>query len=594
MVEEKRSLKASPGLLTTYLELLGDLRGQAARTLALGTLAGLLEGVALTALFPLLSLGQIDRSREVMGLAGTRLAVVAASFFVIVAGLASLTRALSQRGILRVRAEVDRRMRTRSLKAIMEVDWSIFHMVGESDIAESVLAEGERTADGLQSGMHALSGIGAVVALYAFAVVVAPAISLVTTLIGLIGALAYQRLSRHVQGQRHQVRDETAAAVRQAMDLATAAKYLRSTGDAGEMTIRVEESFETLARSTYRVGSHVAVSRFWVEAGAALFLGALLLASAFSGRFTAATLIFLALFYRVVPRVVAFHEGVAQAGLQVHWYHSWKERIDTLSSNRMELPRGPAPGPVNVLELRRVGFTYPGASRTVLREISIRIEEGEFIAIVGRSGSGKTTMLDLLSGLLRPTAGAVLVGGISLHDLDLLAWQRRIGLMLQDTPLRQGTVLDNIVGRLPADLPQARRCAQVAEVDEFVSALPLGYGTLVGERGSRLSGGERQRIALARALYREPLLLLLDEPTSALDPVAEASIVRSLVRIKGGCTIVLVAHRLTTVRHADRILVLDDGIICQTGTWEELERQSGPFTAMLREQADPAVSVAHR
>jgi ABC-type bacteriocin/lantibiotic exporter with double-glycine peptidase domain len=361
------------------------------------------------------------------------------------------------------------------------------------------------------------------------------------------------------------------------------------------MTERAKESFEVLGRTGYLVGGQVVVTRFWIEAAAALFLGSLLLASALTGEFTPGTLVFFALFYRVVPRGLAFHEGVAQAALQRNWYESWKRRIETLRSNRVGVPTGQTPRFTDSIEFHDVSFAHPGSDRLVLNGISVRIDAGEFVAVVGPSGSGKTTFLDLLTGLLRPSVGAILVDGVSLQDVDLVAWQRRIGLMLQDTPLQQGTVLQNITGRLPHDPVRARRCAQAAEVDDFVSALPLRYETPVGERGGRFSGGERQRIALARALYREPAVMLLDEPTSALDPAAEASIVRSLMRIKGQCTIVLVAHRLSTVRHADRILFLHDGDIRQSGTWEELEAdEQGEFAAMLREQADPGFSVMHR
>lgn len=574
------------------MDLLGDLRWHAGRALALGTLAGLLEGVALTTLIPLLHLGATTQPREVFGLSGRATGIAAVVAFVVVAGVASLSRALSQRGILRVRSEVDRRMQAESLEAIMAVNWSTFHTLGEAEIAESILAEGERTADGLQSGMQAMSGVGAVLALAAFAAFVAPLISLVALVVGSIGTVGYRHLSSDLQAQRHKVRDESSTATKEAMELVTSAKYLRSTGEAPGATERAKASFDALARTSYLVGGHLVIARFWIEAGAAIFLGSLLLVSALTGRFTPATLVFFALFYRLVPRALAFHEGVAQARLQRHWYESWKARIETLRKDRVELPEGKVPSFANAIEFQGVGFTHPGSERPVLRDVSIQVGQGEFVAVVGPSGSGKTTILDLLSGLLRPTLGSITFDGTSLHDVQLTEWQHRVGLMLQDTPLQHGTILSNITGQLPTDPRRVRSCAQAAEIDAFVSALPLGYETPVGEGGGRLSGGERQRIALARALYREPLVMLLDEPTSALDPVAEASIMRSLIRVKGRCAIVLVAHRLSTVRHADRILVLVDGAIRQSGTWAELAREEdGPFASMLREQEDPALAL---
>lgn len=209
-----------------------------------------------------------------------------------------------------------------------------------------------------------------------------------------------------------------------------------------------------------------------------------------------------------------------------------------------------------------VSFTYPGASAAALSGISLRITPGEFVAIVGRSGSGKSTLAMLLAGLYPPDKGTITVDGVDLRELDRAAYRRQIGYIHQDARLYHGTIRDNIVfGADDVDRGDLRRVVELARVHEEITALPMGYDTLVTSSGAGLSGGQRQRIVLARALAKRPRLLILDEATSALDPALEEEIFRGLIGT--GLTLVVAAHRLTVIDDADQVLVLRGGKIVE-------------------------------
>lgn len=225
---------------------------------------------------------------------------------------------------------------------------------------------------------------------------------------------------------------------------------------------------------------------------------------------------------------------------------------------------------------RGVHFSYGG--EPVLQDLSFQVKKGEMVALVGPSGAGKTTLLNLLPRFYEINAGAILIDGLDIRDVTLDSLRSQIGMVTQQTILFNETVRYNVgYGRLDASEAEILEALKAAQAYDFVMALPQGLDTVIGERGLRLSGGEAQRLAIARALLKDPPILLLDEATSSLDSEAEREVQKALDRLMEGRTTLVIAHRLSTVRHAQRILVLEGGRLVETGTHEELLKAGGLY-----------------
>ena len=232
------------------------------------------------------------------------------------------------------------------------------------------------------------------------------------------------------------------------------------------------------------------------------------------------------------------------------------------------------------LTLNDVAYRYPGAADSAVRGLSLKIEKNKSVALVGPTGCGKTTVVDLLMGLLPAAEGRLAVDGVTVDDANVTQWQRLVGHVAQQIFLFDDTVARNIAFGIPdsrIDMEKVERAARLARLHNFVMELPQGYATVVGERGIRLSGGERQRIGIARALYHDPELLVLDEATSALDNITENAVLEALQTLAGRKTIIMVAHRLSSVTSCDLICVMEAGQIVERGSYDELIRTSERF-----------------
>ncbi|PYL27374.1 MAG: hypothetical protein DMF45_12400, partial [Verrucomicrobia bacterium] len=238
------------------------------------------------------------------------------------------------------------------------------------------------------------------------------------------------------------------------------------------------------------------------------------------------------------------------------------------------------------IELRNISFKYGGPeSPNILNGITMQMAPGQMVALVGRSGCGKTTLIKLIAGLLEPTEGTILFDNVDLKNLNYRDVRRHIGMVLQENHIFNDTIARNVsFGDPEPDLDRVLWAAQAAAAHDFIMRLPLGYETKIGESGLSLSGGQKQRVAIARAIYNNPPVIIFDEATSALDTESERAIQDNLGRLMADRTTIVIAHRLSTVREAHAIVVLEKGSVAEIGTHDELMAQRGLYFYLSSQQ----------
>ena len=291
-------------------------------------------------------------------------------------------------------------------------------------------------------------------------------------------------------------------------------------------------------------------------------------------------LAFFAAFGQSMSSIGALASGISAALIAIPRI----ARLRPLISSAAELSEGrTSPGELSgTVELSRVTFRYASSGPPVLEDVSLRIAAGEYVAIVGPSGSGKSSLFRLLLGFEKPQAGTVFFDGKAIDTLDVSAVRRQLGVVMQNAKLATGSIYDNICGGIQLPLEQVWEAARLAGLDDDIRAMPMGMNTVVAEGVNTLSGGQQQRIMIARAVARRPRILLLDEATSALDNRSQAIVSTSLGNLN--VTRIVIAHRLSTVRQADRIVVLVDGKVAQTGSYAELSNAPGTFASFAQRQ----------
>jgi len=583
-------------MVRAYWVALAGFHRSATTCVVLLMFSGLAEALGIAALLPLLSgnlSSEAGGQAQWFGLSGDALTLASVGFLVAFGLIAAASRYLGETKAYTLAVSLERSLRSRMVAAFLEMRWTEYMGIVVGDGIKSVLMETTQIGAGVVAFVQALGNAAIVIAFVTVAFVVSPGMTAAVLAFGALTALLYRHVGRRSARLSRELAHRSGSMAESTTDLLTNAKFYRSVGLQDRLLARLDAIFAEWADQYGRVMRYLPATRFWSDTAGLLFVGTLLVVTlVLLGSSLAGPLVFLALFYRLAPRLQQTQQYTLHARTQLEWWHTWKLQYDAARAaaddhtGSVQFERLPS------IELDDVSVMFPGRSVSALSDVSCGIAPGECLAVVGESGGGKTTMLDLVTALLQPTAGHVRLDGVDLAEVDLRAWRERIGLVMQDNPAFQATVLENIAWGDPTpDEDRAARAAETANLTEVIAALPDGMHTQVGQGGGRFSGGQRQRLALARALYRDPWLLILDEATSSLDAESERVIQQALASLHGSCSMLLVAHRIKTVQIADHIVVLSRGRVVQRGTWLELLQSDGLFRTQAIAQGidlDPA------
>jgi subfamily B ATP-binding cassette protein MsbA len=571
--------------------------------IALGLLASLFEGIGIGLFIPFLE--RLEASQAVTahdnvthqtwlgsnlarlfeGVAPeNQLPAIGAAIFgaVLLKGALSYATALLSSSLS---ARTGHELRTRVYEEVLTVDFHVIHKLGTGRLLNVLSNESWRTADAVINLLHAVISLGTFFVYMALLLTISWKLTLIVTAILLLMSVIVRSLTRKVGFLGAKMTRANADVASRMVDGVDGIEVIRGYGQESHARRSFESVSERLSKLTMRTGILSGAVHPVYEILAAAVLVTVLLMSVQAGASLAPLLVFIFLLYRLAPLVR--HLEAERVDL-ISSQAAVKETLAIIQSQEKQYIQSgdeEFDGLEEEIVLDKVSYRYEPDADLALEGIEATLPAKGLTAIVGRSGSGKSTLVKLLLRFFDPTEGRILVEGRPLPALKLNAWRSRIAVVPQRAYLFNATVRDNIAfGELQADDEEVEAAAKAAGADTFIPGLPNSYNTRLGEDGIELSGGEAQRICLARALIREPDLLLLDEATNALDSISEDLIHVAVDRIRLKCAVVVVAHRLATIESADQILVLDNGRLVEQGGLQELIAKGGLFADLYQRQ----------
>jgi subfamily B ATP-binding cassette protein MsbA len=480
--------------------------------------------------------------------------------------------------VTHVRVGVETAMRAELFERFLAASVSYFDDQRLGRLSNAVVVEASRASSALLHLLNALVTSTLVIAYFAVAVVISWKLALVA--LGFVAAFGLVlRGTRSLKRRGQQVTAANAVLQNTTVEYLSAIREVNALGLQAHANDLFRQSARRVAREVFLTERLVAGFRSVYELAAVAVTAALMAIGVLWLDVEAAAIVaFFVLLFRLAPRLILMQNSLYKFVAASPGHDELRELMAVVDENLMARPAAPKPPTLSTgIALDDVSFAYDGA-HNVLDGVSFTIERGMTVGVVGASGAGKSTLVDLLLRFADPTGGRITVDGVDLRELDIDAWRGMIGFVGQETFLFHESIYHNLwLGNPRATREQVEAAAAMAGADEFIERLPEGYETVIGDRGVMLSGGQRQRLALARALVRDPQVLLLDEATSDLDSRSQAMIQESIGAMHGVRTVIVVAHRLSTIRDSDVIIVLDGGRISEMGTHADLMERGGHY-----------------
>ncbi len=532
------------------------------------TAAALAEGVGIAALLPLIGLvigaesagGALTLYVErVFALAGSAPSLGGLLVLIVVAiSLKSLLMLLAIAQVGYAAAHVAMDLRLSFIRVLLQARWTHFVDQRAGDLASAVSVEPTRAASAYVASCRVLSSGIQLLIYLALSVAISWEVSLVALVVGAIGVVGLSRLVAMARRAGRNQTDLQKSFMTRVLQGLEGMKPLKAMAREGSLGPLIEDDTRGLNRAQRTIvvsrealnESHEVIRAFAVAGGLYVFV-------TIWGQPVDGLLVLALLFVRTLQKVSLLQGQYQTAAINQPAFAFLRSTITAAEQAREPGLGVTAPRLASAISLREVGFSY--GRENVLEGVSMTLPAGAFIAVVGSSGAGKTTVADLVIGLLRPQQGEVWIDDLPMRDVDATAWRGMIGYVPQETFLFHDTVMANVtLGDEDVSRTDVETALRRAEAWDFVAALPEGMDSVVGERGARLSGGQRQRIAIARALIRDPALLILDEATTALDPETEAGIVATVGRLAGKVTVLSISHQPAMMQAADIVYRLEE------------------------------------
>ncbi len=484
--------------------------------------------------------------------------------FFIFSILSSFIFFISNKYLVICKSKLEKIIRKDITERILELDWPYFIHLDQGEISKTIIAEGEQISTGY---MYFLSAI-----IFFFISITYLIICLFliknTLIILIVYAFFAFRIYKHYSRKANHLGKNlsliTSNIGKSSSAIFNNLKYIRSNGkehialeDSNEVFNQFSNAYEKSMTASYK-------SKQVTEFLTTIFIFIAVFYIVYYEKFDNDLILSLSLFIRLAPRIYNTQTRLLDATALISWPKKYKENKKWALKHKVYKQN--KSNKINLLEpninFESVWYKYPRSENWIIKNFNLRINKNEFIGISGKSGSGKTTLIDLMTGLIAPTKGRIFISNQDFKNIDLINWRSSLGIVFQDSYLINGTIAANIaLGEKYYNRDKVKECLIKANAFEFVKKLSKGIDEIILERGSRFSGGERQRLALARALYKEPKILIMDEPTSALDKNAEMIFINSLKKIIGSITIIIISHKENILNSCDKVIEINNKII---------------------------------